>query len=229
MQQTLFPPSKSKLIRLDIGKPAVSKVGYINGSGDKIPEYLRDLGFTVDILSDEDLLTKDLNEYNTLIAGIRAYNTRDALSSAQSRILKFVENGGNYIVQYQIGRDIIAFPGPYPFEISRDRVTEEDAEVILIDPENDLLNFPNKISNKDFHRWIQERGLYFASKFDDNYKSILQMNDEGESPKSGSLIKAKYGKGTFIYTGLAFFRQVPAGVSGAIRLFVNLISAGVND
>lgn len=229
MQQTLFPPSKSKLVRLDIGKPVVSKVGYINGSGDKIPEYLRDLGFNIDILSDEDLLAKDLNEYETIIAGIRAYNTRDILSSAQSRLLKFVENGGNYIVQYQIGRDIIAFPGPYPFEISRDRVTEEDADVSLIDPKNDLVNFPNKITEKDFHGWVQERGLYFASKFEDNYKSVLQMNDVGESPKDGSLIKSNYGKGTFIYTGLSFFRQIPAGVPGAIRLFVNLISAGVNE
>lgn len=229
MQQTLFPPSKSKLVRLDIGKPVVSKVGYINGSGDKIPEYLRDLGFNIDILSDEDLLAKDLNEYETIIAGIRAYNTRDILSSAQSRLLKFVENGGNYIVQYQIGRDIIAFPGPYPFEISRDRVTEEDADVSLIDPKNDLVNFPNKITEKDFHGWVQERGLYFASKFEDNYKSVLQMNDDGESPKDGSLIKSNYGKGTFIYTGLSFFRQIPAGVPGAIRLFVNLISAGVNE
>ncbi len=229
MQQTLFPPSKSKLVKLDIGKTAVSKIGYINGSGDKIPEYLRDLGFQVDILSDEDLQVKDLNEYQTIIAGIRAYNTRDVLSSAQSRLLKFIENGGNYIVQYQIGRDIIAFPGPYPFEISRDRVTEEDADVIFNKPESKLLNYPNKISEKDFSGWIQERGLYFASKFDENYTSLLLMNDEGESPKSGSLIKVKYGKGSFIYTGLAFFRQIPAGVPGAIRLFVNLISAGINE
>lgn len=229
MQQTLFPSSKSKLVKLDIGKTAVSKIGYINGSGDKIPEYLRDLGFQVDILSDEDLQVKDLNEYQTIIAGIRAYNTRDVLSSAQSRLLKFIENGGNYIVQYQIGRDIIAFPGPYPFEISRDRVTEEDADVIFNKPESKLLNYPNKISEKDFSGWIQERGLYFASKFDENYTSLLLMNDEGESPKSGSLIKVKYGKGSFIYTGLAFFRQIPAGVPGAIRLFVNLISAGINE
>jgi len=229
MQQTLFPQSKSKLVRLDIGKPSFSKLGYINGSGDKIPEYLRDLGFNVDILSDEDLLAKDLNEYETIIAGIRAYNTRDVLSSAQSRLLKFIENGGNYIVQYQIGRDIIAFPGPYPFEISRDRVTEENADVSFIDPKNDLVNFPNKITEKDFDGWVQERGLYFASKFEDNYKSVLQMNDEGESPKNGSLIKLNYGKGTFIYTGLSFFRQIPAGVPGAIRLFVNLISAGTNE
>lgn len=229
MQQTLFPPSKSKLVKLDIGKTAVSKIGYINGSGDKIPEYLRDLGFQVDILSDEDLLVKDLNEYETIIAGIRAYNTRDILSSAQSRLLKFIENGGNYIVQYQIGRDIIAFPGPYPFEISRDRVTDENAEVTFIYSDDRLLNYPNKITPEDFEGWIQERGLYFASDFNENYKSIFAMNDPGESPKSGSLIKAKYGKGSFIYTGLAFFRQIPAGVPGAIRLFVNLISAGINE
>lgn len=229
MQQTLFPPSIAKLVRLDIGKPVVSKLGYISGSGDKIPDYLSDLGFTIDILSDNDLLTKDLNEYQTIIAGIRAYNTRDILSSAQSRLLKFIKNGGNYIVQYQIGRDIIAFPGPYPFEISRDRVTEEDADVSLIDPKNELLNYPNKITEKDFDDWVQERGLYFASKFDNNYESLLRMNDEGESPKDGSLIKVKHGKGTFIYTGLAFFRQIPAGVTGAIRLFVNLISSGKYD
>jgi LmbE family N-acetylglucosaminyl deacetylase len=229
MQQTLFPPSKSKLVRLDIGQKAVNRVGYINGSGDKIPEYLRELGFTVDILSDEDLLSKDLNEYKTIIAGIRAYNTREVLSSAQKRILEFIYNGGNYVVQYQIGRGIITVPSPHPFEISRDRVTDENSEVTLLNTNSGLLSRPNKISDSDFLGWIQERGIYFASDFNENYQSFLAMNDEGESPKDGSLIKTNYGKGTFIYTGLSFFRQIPAGVPGAIRLFVNLISAGVND
>ncbi|MBS4033196.1 MAG: PIG-L family deacetylase [Ignavibacterium sp.] len=229
MQQTLFPHSKSKLVRLDIGDKVVYRIGYINGSGDKIPEYLRELGFTVDILSDDDLLSKDLNEYKTIIAGIRAYNTRDVLSSAQKRILEFIYNGGNYVVQYQIGRGIITFPSPYLFEISRDRVTDENSDVTLLNSNSSLLSRPNKISDTDFLGWIQERGLYFASDFNENYQSFLAMNDEGESPKDGSLIKTNYGKGTFIYTGLSFFRQIPAGVPGAIRLFVNLISAGVND
>jgi LmbE family N-acetylglucosaminyl deacetylase len=229
MQQTLFPPSKSKLVRLDIGQKTVNRVGYINGSGDKIPEYLRELGFTVDMLSDEDLLSKDLNEYKTIIAGIRAYNTREVLSSAQKRILQFIYNGGNYVVQYQIGRGIITSPSPYNFEISRNRVTDENAEVTFINSEDRLLNYPNKITPEDFEGWIQERGLYFASDFNENYKASLLMNDPGESPTDGSLIKTNYGKGTFIYTGLSFFRQIPAGVPGAIRLFINLISAGADD
>jgi LmbE family N-acetylglucosaminyl deacetylase len=229
MQQTLFPVSKSKLIRLDIGSRVVNKIGYINGSGDKIPEYLSELGFTVDILSDEDLLTKDLNDYQTIVAGIRAYNTRDVLSSAQNRILKFIENGGNYMVQYQIGRGIITSPSPYDFEISRNRVTDENAIITMINSDDILLKYPNKITSEDFDGWIQERGLYFASDFNEKYKSFLLMNDAGETRNDGSLIKTNYGKGTFIYTGLSFFRQIPAGVPGAIRLFVNLISAGAND
>ncbi|MCH7965667.1 MAG: PIG-L family deacetylase [Bacteroidetes bacterium] len=226
--QTVFPNAKVNFVRFDIGEKVVNKIGYLHGSGDKIPHYLRELGFDIIILTDDDLSNGNLSQYDVIISGIRAYNTNKRMEVYQHKILEYVNNGGTYIVQYNTLGKRYANPGPYELKISRDRVTEEDAVVIILNPDHPLINFPNKITNKDFDGWIQERGLYFPNEWDDEYEPLLEMNDFSESPKLGSLLYAEYGDGIFIYTGLSFFRELPAGVPGAYRLFINLISAGKN-
>lgn len=224
--QTVFPSAKVKLLRLNIGEKVVSRIGYIMGSGDDIPKYLRELGFTVDLLTDAELTNGNLSNYDAIIGGIRVYNTNERMAVYQEKILDYVKNGGTYVAQYNTSRGLVVNPGPYNLQLSRDRVTEEDAKVKFLLPNHPLLNFPNRISEKDFDGWIQERGLYFPNVWDNNYDALLEMNDTGESPKDGSLLYAKYGKGIYVYTGLSFFRELPAGVPGAYKLFVNLISAG---
>ena len=224
--QTVFPDAVSKLVKIDMGERVVNKIGYLMGSGDDIPNYLRELGFSVDLLTDIHLSNGDLSKYDVIIAGIRAYNTNERMEIYQNKILEYVEAGGTYIAQYNTLGKRFAEPGPYELKISRDRVTEEDSKVEFVNPEHPLLNFPNKITEKDFDGWIQERGLYFPDEWDDKYQVLLKMNDTDESPKLGALLYTKYGKGIFIYTGLSFFRELPAGVPGAYRLFINLISAG---
>lgn len=226
--QTYYPESSAKLVKLDI-KKKVDKIGYIMGSGDEIPGYLSQLGYDVNILSDDDLSNNDLYEYDAIIAGVRAYNTRDRLAALHSKIVDYVSSGGTYIVQYNTTRDLVTHPGIEPFKISRDRVTVENSPVSFLNPDHQLLNFPNKISALDFDGWVQERGLYFPSEWDEKYETIISLNDPGESPKSGSVLFTRYGKGIFIYTGLSFFRQLPAGVPGAYKLFINLISAGAYE
>ncbi len=226
--QTVFPQSKAKFVRLNDVQKIVNTIGYIEGSGDKIPYYLKELGFDVAYLNDEDLSNGNLSSYDVIIAGIRTYNTNKRMNIYQDKLMEYVYNGGTYIVQYNTLGKSYAEPGPYEFKISRDRVTEEDAKVNLLIPGHPLLNFPNRITEKDFEGWIQERGLYFPDEWDDNYEPILEMNDRGEAPKQGSLLYSEYGDGVFIYTGLSFFRELPAGVPGAYNLFINLISAGKN-
>jgi hypothetical protein len=225
-EKTVFLNSSAKLVRLNIGERLVKNIGYIMGSGDKVPDYLRELGFNVEIINGEQLSKNHLSKYDVIIAGIRAYNTLEGINALQDIILEYVKEGGTYIVQYNTLGKRYAEPGPYELKISRDRVAEEDAVVTFINSDHQLLNYPNKINQNDFDDWIQERGLYFAGEWDDNFEPILEMNDKGESPKRGSLLYAKYGNGVFIYTGLSFFRELPAGVPGAYKLFGNLISAG---
>ncbi|MGC1631742.1 MAG: LmbE family protein, partial [Gelidibacter sp.] len=161
------------------------------------------------------------------VVGIRAYNTVVALKFKQQQLFDFVEQGGNLIVQYNINTGIIVDQlTPYPLQLSRDRVTDENAEVKFLNPNSELLNYPNKITQKDFEGWVQERGLYFPNKWSKEFTPILSMHDEGESPQEGSLLIAKYGKGHYIYTGLSFFREFPEGVAGAFRLFANMLSVG---
>ncbi len=223
--QTLFPDASGKLIRLNTEK-TISSIGYVEGSGDDIPKYLEQLGYKVDMLSDNQL-ENGLLKYDAIITGIRAYNTRQRLNVLNKKLLDYVYKGGTLIVQYNTGNNLTTNEiGPYPFKISRDRVTDEEAPVILLKPEHELLNHPNKITGKDFEGWIQERGLYFAGDIDLGYETLISMNDKGENPLSGGILYSNYGKGVFIYTSLAFFRLLPAGVSGAYRLFINLISAG---
>jgi hypothetical protein len=199
------------------------------GSGDKIPELLRDLGFNVDVYTKEPLTTDLLQNYDVVIAGIRAYNTYQRLSTDHKNILEYVENGGTLIVQYNTTGDLITNPSPYKLAISRDRVTEEDSPVSIIDPNNSLMNYPFKITQTDFDGWTQERGLYFPNEWDEKFVPVLEIHDKGEDPKKGSLLITKYGKGNFIYTGLSFFRQLPAGIEGAYNLFINLLSAGISE
>jgi LmbE family N-acetylglucosaminyl deacetylase len=227
--QTVLPDAKAKILKLDFLKKTVKNIAYIMGSGDKIPELLSDLGFNIDVFTKEPLTAELLQKYDVVIAGIRAYNTYQRLSTDQKNVLRYVENGGTLIIQYNTLGDLIAEPSPYKLKISRDRVTEEDSPVSIINANHPVMNYPYRITEKDFDGWIQERGLYFPDEWDENFVPLLEMNDSGENPKKGSLLIAKYGNGTFIYTGLSFFRQLPSGVEGAYRLFINLLSAGISE
>ncbi|MFI5237888.1 MAG: LmbE family protein, partial [Ignavibacteriales bacterium] len=227
--QTVLFNAEAKILKLDFQKKTIKKIAYIMGSGDKIPELLIDLGFSVDIYTSEPLTTELLQNYDVVIAGIRAYNTNQRLKTDQKNILNYVENGGTLIVQYNTLGDLVADPSPYSLKISRDRVTEEDSPVVILDSENKIMNYPYKITLGDFDGWVQERGLYFPNEWDDKFIPLLEMNDTGEPPKDGSLLIAKYGQGIFIYTGISFFRQLPEGVEGAYKLFINLLSAGIDE
>ena len=224
--QTVLLPSESKIVRLDIQKRG-ENIGYIEGAGDTVPESLRQIGYNVIIIKPEDITPESLSKFDAIVVGIRAYNIVDELKFKQQILFDFVKYGGNMIVQYNTSRRIkVDHIAPYDLKLSSDRVTDENAEVRLLNPEHELLNYPNKITAKDFEGWTQERGLYFPNEWSSEFTPILSMNDAGETPKDGSLLVAKYGKGYFIYTGLSFFREFPAGVSGAYRLFANMLSIG---
>jgi LmbE family N-acetylglucosaminyl deacetylase len=224
--QTIFPISEAKLAKVDI-KTTATRIGYIAGAGDDVPLALRQIGCQVTML-DEAELSKDLSIYDAIVVGIRAYNTETRLAHDQVKLMEYVRNGGTMLVQYTIPGDVkVKQIGPYPLETGRDRITEEDAELKPLIPDSPLLNYPNKITKKDFDGWIQERGLYFAQDWDKTkYKALFSGNDTGETVKEGALLYTQYGKGYYIYTGLSFFRELPAGVTGAYRLFANLISVG---
>lgn len=206
---------------------AGKKIGYIVGAGDKVPDALKDLGYDVSFLTESEILTGNLKQYDAIVAGVRAYNIHEWLNNVYEVLMKYVKDGGNLVVQYNTSNyigPVKAKMGPYPFDISRTRVTDENARVNFLQKDDLALNWPNKITARDFDNWIQERGIYFADTPGPEYRSILSMNDSGEEPEPGSLIVANYGKGRFIYTGLVFFRQLPAGVGGAYRLFANLVA-----
>ena len=222
--QTLFPFAEAAINKVDL-KLAGKRIGYIAGAGDLVAESLKQVGYDVVNLSPYQVINTDLSAFDAIVTGVRLYNVSDDIKSMQPKLMKYVEEGGTLLVQYNVSGPLkINDIGPYSFGITRDRVTEEDAKVTMLAPQHAVLNFPNKITEKDFDGWIQERGLYFVSGQDEKYTAVLGMNDKGESTKNGSLIVADYGKGRFVYTGLSFFRQLPAGVPGAYRLFVNLIS-----
>jgi LmbE family N-acetylglucosaminyl deacetylase len=216
----------AKVVRADVARRG-SRIGYIIGSGDDIPEVLRQVGYEVTLLSDADLDRGDFARFDAIVAGIRAYNTRKRLAVAHEKLMDYVANGGTYVVQYNtLDERAVAAPGPYPFEISRDRVTVEEAAVEFTDPRHPLLNAPNRLTSADFDGWVQERGLYFPGKWDPRYTTIISSHDPGETPKPGGQLVARHGKGMFVYTAYSWWRQLPNGVPGAIRAFVNLISAG---
>lgn len=223
--QSVFPEATAKLLRIQMANRN-GTIGYIAGSGDGIPAALVQLGYTVKSLSDEDLESADFRELNAIVAGVRAYNTRPRLRAQQQRIMEYVRGGGKYIVQYVTRQRADAENlGPYPFNVSRDRVTVEWAPVEFLDESHPILNTPNKITGEDFKGWVQERGLYFADEWDARYEVVLSSRDPGESAKKGGLLFTRFGKGVYIYNAYSLFRQLPAGVPGAYRLLVNLISA----
>ena len=226
LPQTIFYESKSKLELFNFAKDGVKKIGYIIGSGDKIPDFLNELGFDVTLLDDKHFNSNNLSQFDVIITGIRAYNTKENLAAFHKELVKYVEKGGTLISQYNTTGDLITEPGVLSLKISRDRVTDENSEVKILDQNQQVFNKPFKIAKQDFDGWIQERGLYFPNEWDKNYQALLSMNDKGETPKTGSLLITKYGKGTFVYTGLSFFREIPAGVEGAIKLFINLLYSG---
>jgi len=223
---TVLQPAKSRLVNLDI-KIELRKIGYIMGSGDDIPQALSQLGYTIDLLSDDDLASKDLSNYDVIICGIRAFNTRESLGKQQQRLIDFVNQGGTWIVQHNTRFGFqVAQKGPYPLRVTgRDRISQENAPIRILMPEHQIFNYPNTITDKDFEDWVQERGLYFADSWEGTLYPLLAGNDQGEPSKLGGLLYAPYGKGVFIYSAYSWFRQLPAGVPGAYRLFVNMISA----
>ncbi len=224
--QSVLLPSEAKIVRLNVEKKG-ENIGYIDGAGDAIPESLRQIGYIVSTITPSSIREKNLQKFDAIVVGIRAYNTVPELAFMQSKLNKYVENGGTLIVQYNTNHALVTEDlAPYPLELSRDRVTDEFSEVKFLAPKNPLLNSPNKITQDDFKGWVQERGLYFPDKWSKEFTPILGMHDPGESQTKGSLLLAKYGKGYYIYTGLSFFRELPAGVPGAYRLFANMLSVG---
>ena len=223
-KQYLISPSKSRVVALNL-KTGVEKVAYIQGAGDNIPKSLSDLGVEVEIFKAKDITLKKLNPFDAVIIGIRAFNVEEALAYKNKILWKYAATGGNLLIQYNTSRGLKTQElAPLSLTLSRDRVSNESANVQIINPKHPILNHPNKITNKDFNGWVQERGLYFPNQWDEKFIPLLQMNDAGESPKKGALLVANYGKGRLVYTGLSFFRQLPAGVPGAYRLFFNLIA-----
>ncbi|HEX4877868.1 MAG TPA: PIG-L family deacetylase, partial [Chitinophagaceae bacterium] len=203
------------------------KVGYITGAGDKVPEALEQMGYEVTVLGDKELAKNNLDKFDAIITGVRAYNTNEWLNKYYDKLMKYVNEGGNLIVQYntsnQIG-PVRAKIGPYDFTITRNRVTDENAAVTFLKPEHPVFNFPNKITADDFRGWRQERSIYHGSDTSGKMEKLIAMADPGEKSDDGSLLVAKYGKGYFTYTGLVFFRELPAGVPGAYRLLANIIA-----
>ncbi len=225
--QTVIAPSETKVVRLDIQKKG-QNIGYIEGAGDIVPESLAQIGYKVTTIHPESISESNLKAFDAIVVGIRAYNTVEVLKFKQQHLLKYVENGGNLIIQYNTNRRLKVTDnlGPYPLKLSRDRVTDENAPIKFLAKDHPVLNTPNKITPKDFEGWVQERGLYFPNEWSDQYIPIIAANDKNESEKKGALLVSKYGKGYYVYTGLSFFREFPAGVSGAYRLFANMLSLG---
>ena len=221
-----FRPATLKVEQFDL-KIAGKKIGYIVGAGDKVPEALEEMGYEVTMLGDKELSRNNLSQFDAIITGVRAYNTDLWLNNYYDRLMKYVNDGGNLIVQYNTNNNVgpvRAKIAPYNFDIVNRRVTDENAEVKSLNPDQPVLNFPNKITTGDFSGWVQERSIYHAANFDrKNYETVFSMHDPNEADDDGSLIIARYGKGTFVYTGIVFFRELPAGVAGAYRLFANLI------
>jgi hypothetical protein len=224
--QTLFPPAEVKLVRAGIEVKA-HRVGYIMGAGDAMPEALRQLGLEVTLLTRADLEQGDLSRFDAIVAGVRAYNVRADLKANQGRLMNYVREGGTYVVQYQ-NADPTLNLGPYPFTVpggNRYRITVEDAPVTFPDADSPLLRYPNRIGPRDFDGWTQERAVYVATQWDKQYQTVLASEDPGEEPMAGGELWTRYGKGVYIFTAYAWFRQLPAGVPGAFRLFANLLSA----
>jgi hypothetical protein len=213
------------VVAADIRLPSVKRVGYVRGASDRVPEALAAIGVPLVVLGEKDLDSGDLSRFDAIVIGSRAYETDTALVRSNNRILDYARGGGLVIVQYQQYAFVEGNFAPYKVEIARphDRVTDENAPIRVIDPKSPVFTHPNRIGAEDWSGWVQERGLYFAHSWDPAYTPLLETADAGQTPQRGGLLVAKLGRGTYVYTGLAFFRQLPAGVPGAYRLFANLI------
>ena len=224
--QTLLPAAETRVVRIDLEKKGET-IGYISGAGDEIPSALRNMGYHVVELSNDQITPARLNGMDAVVLGVRALNTNDRARYFMPAVLDYVKNGGTVVVQYNTNSRMETENfSPFPLTIGRERVTDESAPVKVLSSDHPVMNKPNKITDEDFDGWIQERGLYFPSAWDEHFEAILSTHDPGETPKAGSLLVARYGKGYYIYTGLSFFRQLPEGVPGAYRLFANLVSLG---
>ena len=220
----LFPKAVARLEKIDL-KIVGKRIAYLDGAGDLVADALKQVGYEVSNLTTTQIASANLSAFDAIVTGVRLYNINEEVKTIQPKLLEYVQNGGTLLVQYNVNNGLKTQNiGPYPFKISNVRVTEEDAKVDFIAPAHPALNYPNKISAKDFEDWIQERGLYFASAIDPRYQTILSMHDTNESPNHGALLIANYGKGKFVYTSLVFFRELPAGVPGAYKLFANLLA-----
>ncbi len=225
-QQLLQPLAELKAVSFELATRGHA-IGYLPGAGDNLVENLQQMGYAVTILDDANLTTEQLNKFDAIVIGVRAFNVRKNIATVLPTLFSYVDHGGTIIAQYNNSEGLKAKEiAPYDLQLSRDRVTDEKAKVTFLAPQNAVLNTPNKITSADFDNWVQERGLYFPNKWDQHFTPILAFNDPDESPKEGGLLVAQYGKGYFVYTGLSFFRQLPAGVPGAYRLLANLISLG---
>ncbi len=232
--QVLFPPATAKLVRADV-RLLPRTIGYVMGAGDEVPQALQQLGADVMFLGADDLATANLARFDAIVTGVRAYNIRADLRANQGRLLEYVKNGGTLVVQYNVAEggnpfggdtNLLANIGPYPITTGRERVTVEEAPVQFLIPASPLLHQPNEITARDFEGWIQERGLYFASKWDEHYQALFETHDPGEKPQTGITLYTHYGKGAYVFTAFSWFRELPAGVPGAFRIFANLLSAG---
>lgn len=224
--QVWFPETKTKLVYVDV-KTTSKKIGYLAGAGDLVPEALQNIGYEVSLLTEADLEQENLKQYDAILTGIRFFNVDERSPYMAPKLMEYVNQGGNLIVQYNTRHRMKTEDfGPYPITLSRDRVTEENSEVIFLDADHPVLNTPNKITQLDFTNWVQERGLYFPSEWDEKYTALISWHDVNEPPRDGALLVAPYGQGHYAYTGISFFRELPAGVPGAYRLLVNLIEMG---
>jgi hypothetical protein len=223
-KQQVLETAESKCIRMDL-KISDKNIAYIMGAGDEVPDSLIQMGYKVSLLDPDEITPEKLAEFDVVMTGVRAYNTVEALANKQKILFDFVKNGKTMLVQYNTPNDLVTDQiAPFPLKISKDRVTDENAEVQFLAPNNPVLNTPNTISEKDFEGWKQEQGVYYPNDFDQAFIPILSSNDKGETPKKGALLIAPYGKGYYIYTGLSLFRELPEGVSGAYKLVSNMIS-----
>jgi hypothetical protein len=223
-----YQPAIQRISIVEVKTPQHLKVGYVMGAGDDIATVLGQVGIDVAQLPAEKLSTADLSQYGTIVLGIRAYDTQKDVAANNKKLLDYVSDGGTLIVQYNAGTADFnsGHFTPYPAQLSRSRVSVEEAPIEILAPADSVFHSPNQITQADFTGWVQERGLNFMDQWDDHFKPLLASNDPGEQPLKGGLLRAQYGKGTYIYVGYAFFRQLPAGVPGAIRLYVNLLNAG---
>jgi hypothetical protein len=220
----LTPVTKLKLVAADLNTVGLS-VAYLAGAGDEIPQIMEQLGYHVTLIKPKDL-KENLKGYDALIFGVRAYNVYPELENYHDEIMHYIELGGNVVMQYNTSRGLDVQLGPHPFILSRERITDENAQVQILNPTDSILIYPNQINENDFDNWVQERGLYFTEQWDSNYRAPLAFDSPEGKQLAGGLLVTSYGKGTYVYTSLAFFRELPAGVPGAFRLFANLVAGG---